>query len=96
MKVFVVYDETGRIYSAEYAEKSVLPDEIKFLYVDMDENSYVKRVDVSDPKNHKLICSEPRKVIEVELAELRESNERLTAYVEYLSMMSRVEVEEVE
>lgn len=95
MKCFVIYDETGRIYAAEYGDKPTLPNEIKFMQTDIEDESRISRVDISDPDNHKLIFIVTKeKVLENELAEVKKSNNKLKAQLEYLSMMSGFKMEE--
>ena len=97
MKCFVIYDETGRIYAAEYGEKPILPDEIKFMQTEIEEDSRISSVDVSDAENHKLIFITPKeKVLENELNEVKKSNNELKAQIEYLSMMSGFKMEAVD
>lgn len=62
MKCFVIYDETGRIYAAEYGEKPILPTEINFIQTEIKEGSQITRVDVSDQENPKLLSIAPRRV----------------------------------
>lgn len=95
MKCFVVYDETGRIYAAEYGEKQSLPAALDYLQADLEDGAQLTRVDVADPKNPKLLYATSKEnELKKELAEIRESNDKLGAQVAYLSMMSGVDMKE--
>ncbi|WP_313151843.1 hypothetical protein [Lacrimispora sp.] len=96
MKCFVIYDETGRIYAAEYGEKPTLPTELNFIQTEIEDGSQITSVDVSDRENPKLLYNAPKEsALEKELTEIKESNDKLKAQIAYLSMMSGFDVEEV-
>lgn len=96
MKCFVIYDETGRIYAAEYGEKPTLPTELNFIQTEIEDGSQITRVDVSDRENPKLLYNAPKEsALEKELTEIKESNDKLKAQIAYLSMMSGFDVEGV-
>lgn len=94
MKCFVIYDETGRIYAAEYGEKPTLPTELNFIQTEIEDGSQITRVDVSDHEKPKLLYNAPKEsALEKELTEIKESNDKLKAQIAYLSMMSGYEME---
>lgn len=96
MKCFVIYDETGRIYAAEYGEKPTLPTELNFIQTEIEDGSLITSVDVSDQENPKLLYNAPKEsALEKELTEIKESNDKLKAQIAYLSMMSGFDVEGV-
>lgn len=68
MKCFVIYDETGRIYAAEYGEKPTLPIELNYIQTEIDNDSQIISVDVSDQEHHKLLSVVPKEVaLDIEL-----------------------------
>jgi hypothetical protein len=94
MKCFVIYDETGRIYAAEYGEKLTLPTELNFIQTEIEDGSQITSVDVTDRENHKLLYNAPKEsALGKELTELKESNDKLKAQMAYMSMMSGYEME---
>lgn len=94
MNCFAIYDETGRIYAAEYGEKQSLPAALDYLQAEIEDGSQITRVDVTDREKPKLLCTAPKESeLKKELAEIKESNDRLGAQMAYLSMMSGVDLE---
>ena len=54
MKTLVIYDTTGRIWSIIYGEESA-PQGVPYLFTDIPEGATIERVDVTDPKNPKVV-----------------------------------------
>lgn len=71
MKCFVIYDETGRIYAAEYGEKITFPMELKYIQTEIEDGSQITSVDVADQENHKLLSiSHKESVLEKEITRI--------------------------
>lgn len=87
MKVFVVFDETGRIYGAEYGEKPSMPIKINFTQSEIPDGAQITGVDVTDPDSPVIKYIEPKESV------LEKQVKSLTAQIEYLSMMSGIEME---
>jgi hypothetical protein len=96
MNVYAIYDETGSIYAVRYGDNQHIPNELRGLYQEVPDGALIDGVDVSDTESHKLLFTPPKEsVLEKELVELKESNDKLSAQIAYLSMMSGFDVEEV-
>lgn len=48
MKVFVVYDETGRIYGVEYGEKQNLPNKMSFMQFEIPDDAQITGVKIDN------------------------------------------------
>jgi len=97
MKCFVIYDETGRFYAAEYGDKPSLPTTLNFLQTDIERGSQITSVDISNLENPTLRYTPPEEsALKKEIVELRTANERMNAQIEYLTMMAETEDPEVE
>lgn len=94
MKTFIVYDETGRIYAIEYGERSYNPKGFQSIEKEIEDGSQIIRVDLSNAEKPEIITIAPKEsVLEKVLAELKQSNNELKAQIEYMSMMSGIEME---
>lgn len=95
MNTYIVYDETGRIYAIEYGEQSYIPKRFQSIEKEIEDGSQIIRVDVSNAESPEVITIAPKEsVLEKELTKLKQSNNELIAQIEYLSMMSDIEMEE--
>ena len=54
MNCFVVYDETGSIYSVRYGDNQNIPNKLLGIYQEIPDEVLIDRVDVSDPENHNI------------------------------------------
>jgi len=84
MKVFIVYDETGRIYGVEYGEKTTVPAQMNFVQSEVPDGAQINWVDVSDPDNPQITYTESKETA------LEKQIQELNAQIEYLSMMSGI------
>ena len=87
MKVFVVFDETGKIYGVEYGAKPTMPININSIQSEVPDGAQITGVDVSDPDGPIIKYIEPKESV------LEKQVKSLTAQIEYLSMMSGIEME---
>ncbi|WP_143322483.1 hypothetical protein [Clostridium sp. HBUAS56010] len=86
MKVCIIYDETGRILTAEYG-REIPYKETSCKVFDMADGDSIQRIDLSDKEDPKVV------IVKSKESSLLIQIEKLTAQVEYLSMMSGVEME---
>lgn len=86
MKVCVIYDETGRVLAAEYGRK-IPYEKISSKVFDIADGDNIQRIDLSDKEYPKVVIVKSKEGL------LLNQIEKLTAQVEYLSMMSGVETE---
>lgn len=93
MKAFVVYDETGKIYSIEYGGSTYRPKNFQTLETEVEDGSQIMGVNVSGDSPKLTVVAPKEKVLEKELAEMKRSNDELWAQIAYLSMMSGIEME---
>lgn len=84
MKIFIIHDETGKIYAMEYSERILLPEKIDYIQAEVPDNAIVTGVNM-DTKEVEYRLP-PESTLEKEVKELR-------AQVAYLTMMSGVEME---
>jgi len=87
MKVFIVFDETGRIYGVEYGEKTTVPVQMNFVQSEVPDGAQINGVDVSNPDNPQITYTESKETA------LEKQIKELNAQIEYLSMMSGIETE---
>lgn len=86
MKVCVIYDETGRILTAEYG-RDIPYEKMSGEVFDIEDGDNIQRIDLSDKEKPKAVIIKSKEGI------LLSQIEKLTAQVEYLSMMSGIETE---
>ncbi len=85
MKIFVIHDETGKIYAMEYNERISLPEKLDYIQAEIPDNAIVTGVNmVTKEVEYQL---PPENALEKEVKELR-------AQVAYLTMMSGIEMED--
>lgn len=96
MKALVIYDLTGRIWNIIYGEETV-PQGLPSMWIDIPDGAQLERIDLTDPKEPKAVFFYlPESDIgrlEKEVKELQDLNKSLNAQIEYLSMMSGIEME---
>ena len=86
MKVFAVFDETGKIYGVEYGEKQVIPTQMNFLQTEIPDGAQIMSIDTTE-KEPKIIYKETREMV------LEKQITTLNAQIAYLQMISNIETE---
>ena len=86
MNVCVIYDETGRILTAEYG-REIPYEEMHSKVFDVAEGDNIQKIDLSDKENPKTIIVKSKE--DLLLSQLN----KLTAQVEYLSTRSDIDAE---
>lgn len=59
MKVFTIFDETGRLYGIEYGEKQILPKQINFLQSEIPDGAHITGIEINDGEPQ-IIYTEPK------------------------------------
>jgi hypothetical protein len=88
MKVCIIYDETGRVLTAEYG-REIPYEKTSSKVFDIADGANIQRVDLSDEEDPKAVIIKSKEDL------LLSQINKLTAQVEYLSMMSEIETEAV-